>query len=529
MKTSGLALLSSPASPQIPQPWPATTHSAAASAPGAKYTSKFPAATGSTTFTFTANPASKSSRAVDGLTGRTTATSAWVAQGTATLSIPYLREALHSLDAKMASLKNQRQELESRLEQAVRLQSPVQRLPSELLSTIFTIGVFGFDEQDSVMVSTLMLVCRYWADVALKTPVLWSIISVSNHDSLGKARRKLARSKSVPLDITINFSPRAERSDGVTENVIHAMDLVRPALWRTKSFRLSVPNRALAHAALLRCQEDAPMLEFLSIRIFFSMQEDHYTSFPLPLFNSCTPRLRSCSFTSFNFGWDTRLACRLRILKLEGYHNGSSPSVETLIGILRQCSELEELALRNMSDVEVDSCSAPEEEIDLPKVIQLRRLTKASFYYAGVTRTRLLLGQISFPALETLELYYFDNLTPILHHLRTQSLTSLPLRSLKIESSFFNELTLVKLLGRLPSLVNLELVDVEDVTSNFLQVGRLLPSQCSLIFSAELVEPASRLSLGLPEADDTQLGRMHDARLGLAPHVCRISPSDDFA
>jgi hypothetical protein len=44
------------------------------------------------------------------------------------------------------------------------------------------------------------------------------------------------RSKSCPLNITINFSPREEHS-GVTENIIHAMDLVRPALWRTKSFR----------------------------------------------------------------------------------------------------------------------------------------------------------------------------------------------------------------------------------------------------------------------------------------------------
>jgi hypothetical protein len=422
----------------------------------------------------------KPGEVADGFTSNTKTTSAYCAQGPTRISIPCLREALYSLDMKMAMLMSQREELEFHLEQAVRLQSPVQRLPSELLSSIFVTAVLGIDDSDSVMVSTLMLVCRYWADVALNTPVLWSTILVSTHDSLVKARRKLARSKSVPLDITINFSPRVEHSSGVTENVIHAMDLIRPALWRTKSFRLSVPSRSQAYAALSRCQEDAPLLENLSIRIFHSIQEDHYTTPPLSLFNCHTPRLRSCSFTSFNFGWNVKFVSRLRILKLGGYYNGFSPSVDTLIDILRECPELEEFALRNMSDVELDVCSVSEEEIDPPKVLRLRRLLKASFYYAGVARTRMLLGQISFPALETLEFCYLDNLTPILHHLRTQSLTSLPLRALRIESSFFDELKFVKLLCRLPSLVTLELVDVEDASSNLLKVGYLvkMPARC---------------------------------------------------
>jgi len=65
------------------------------------------------------------------------------------LLIPRLREAIHSLDSKMASLMSQRRDLESRLEQAVRLQSPVLRLPSELLSSIFIIGVLGDAEEDN--------------------------------------------------------------------------------------------------------------------------------------------------------------------------------------------------------------------------------------------------------------------------------------------------------------------------------------------------------------------------------------------
>lgn len=73
-------------------------------------------------------------------------------------SIPDLREAINSLDSKMASLMNERHKLESHLERAVRLQSPVHRIPSELLSSIFVLGVQDTADDNPVMVPTLMLV-----------------------------------------------------------------------------------------------------------------------------------------------------------------------------------------------------------------------------------------------------------------------------------------------------------------------------------------------------------------------------------
>ena len=387
------------------------------------------------------------------------------------VSISHLREALNSLDTQMASLLSQRQELESHLEQAVHSQSPIYRLPEELLSSIFVIGVCQSGDQDSLLVSSLMLVCRYWRDVVINSPELWATICITPHDTLEKARRKLARSKSVPLDITVDFPPRAENASGITENIIRAMDLLRPSLWRARSFRLSVPNRPQAHAALMRCKEDAPLLEILSICVFHSMQEDHYSSPCLPLFNGHTPRLSSCSFTSFNFGWDKRIVFGLRVLQLSGYWNGFSPSVDKLLEVLRGCPQLEELALRNMSDADPEASAHPEPEFVSNKVVKLPRLAKASFYYSGNLRVRMLLSQISFPALESLEFCYLDNLTSILEYLRQQSLTSLPLRHLHIESSFFNESKFVTLLKRLMSLTTLELIDIEDVSSFLLRVS----------------------------------------------------------
>ena len=82
----------------------------------------------------------------------------YVPRSPAFMSIAYLREALSTIDVKMAALTKERAALEAKLETAVRLQSPVLRLPSELLSNIFTIGVLGMGDEEPIMVPTLMLV-----------------------------------------------------------------------------------------------------------------------------------------------------------------------------------------------------------------------------------------------------------------------------------------------------------------------------------------------------------------------------------
>ena len=410
-------------------------------------------------------------------------------------SIPDLREALSTLEFKMASLMSEHERLERSLEQAVRLQAPIQRLPSELLASIFTIGVLGAEEEDTLMLSNIVLVCRYWADVAINAPILWSRVVVSDHVSLDKARLRLSRSKSVPLHVEVNFSPQMDGRGGTTEAIIHALDILYPSIWRWKSFHLSVPTRPQAHAALSRCKEKAPMLQVLQVRVFNSMQDDHYSAPPLPLFEGHFPRLEVCSFNSFNFGWDPSMLRGLRVLELGGYWNNFAPAVNVILDILRASPQLEELSLRNMSDVDPETCAMYEHEPHFDKrfpshVIQLPRLTKMTFHYAGIQRTRTILSQIVFPALEKVALCYMDNVTTLLNHLKRQSLTSLPLRHLRIEASFFGELELVKLLARISSLTTLELVDVEDASSTLIKVGATSPATSFL--STQLANPYIR-------------------------------------
>lgn len=439
------------------------------------------------------------------------------------VSIDHLREALNSLDSKMASLLNERDILESRLERAVRLHSPVHRLPSELLASIFTMGVMSIEEDDSLLLTTLMLVCRHWKEVALGTPLLWSRIVTGIHRPLSKAFRKLERSKSIPLHICVDFDPKVDNGTVTTDSIVRTMDLLRTSIWRWKSFRLTVPDRPQALAALMRCKDPAPLLEVLSIRVLRSIQEDHHhANPPRPIFQGQTPSLTSCSLTAFNFGWDMHLVSRLRVLKLGGYWNGYSPSVDTTLAILRACPHLEELVLRNMSDIESGICQDIEpdpsdygERIPDAKMVQLPRLMKASFHYSGSLRTRAVLALLSCPALEDVELCFLDNVSPMIEHLRRQSLTFLPLRRLRIESSFFSELKLAKFLRRVPSLASLELVDVEDASPSFLKVShQFCWSALVLMSNAEPSFSAYDADLGMSEVDQVELGGMHGSRLG---------------
>lgn len=312
----------------------------------------------------------------------------------------------------------------------------------------------------------------------LNTPVLWAKISVSPHDSLEKARRRLMRSKSCPLDVAINFGPRLEytNSHSIDEQVYSAVDLFRPVLWRIQSFSLTVPNRPQAYTALLRCQEDAPMLKHLSIHVYHAMQDDIYSKPHFPLFNGSTPRLRTCSLTSFNFGWDPKLMMGLSVLKLGGYFNSFSPSSRTLLEILRQCPQLEDLSLKNMSDIDTNSCDIQMAVDDVPMTskIHLPRLKTASFYYSGLVHTRDIMNHVLFPNLESLELAYLENVNPLLQELYAQALTRLPLKKLRIESCLFSEMKFVSLLRKLPSLSSLQLVDIEDISYITLKVRKPL-------------------------------------------------------
>ena len=478
------------------------------------------------------------------------------------VDVPFLRAQLDRLESTLSTLLDQRIALTARLTEAVALSSPIRLLSNELLSVIFVASTspsYSSSPHDApALLSTLMLVCKQWRDVCLCTPDLWSRISISptEPESFEKARRRLVRSKAVPLDIFLDFSPRSSFS---AQPPVHyspqslitpdhllktSLQLLRPTVARWRTFVLLVPYRPQATAALALCSSPAPMLESLTIQVSNPMLHaaslewdgDRALGRMLLPFRGATPRLRECSLTSFwcerpddltpvsspssehsalgSEGGMTPRKCeltgsrlapdahawtgrtrmifpgvgpRLTQLRLVGFWNDFAPNVDEMVGLLYQCPLLEELSIRNMSDVdpaddEVSASSA--------SLIVMRHLRYLSFYYSGVTRTCTLLHRTALPALERLELSFLDNITPCLRHLRqaasrngydydyapdyvhhqSPQSAQLPLKSLRIEASLFNELELMRLLRRLSTLETLELVDVEDVSTNLLKV-----------------------------------------------------------
>jgi len=277
---------------------------------------------------------------------------------------------------------------------------------------------------------------------------------------------------------------------------------------------LLVPYRPQATAALALCSSPAPLLESLTIQVFNPMLNASSLDWGasgrpscLP-FRGMTPRLRICSLTSF---WGERpddltaptpptltasldrapdppaysvrdlpysrmvfpgVGPCLTKLRLVGFWNDFAPDIHETMLVLRQCPLLEELYIRNMSDVD----SIPDDMYGYTMgEVSLLHLKRLSFYYSGVNRTCALLHRVHIPALGHLELSFLDNITPCLKHLKETHATA-PVHTLRIEASLFNELKLMRLLRCLRDLTCLELIDLEDVSANLLK-GMSAPLQ----------------------------------------------------
>ncbi|KZV73804.1 hypothetical protein PENSPDRAFT_573940 [Peniophora sp. CONT] len=376
-------------------------------------------------------------------------------------SLPHLRAELSKIDSTLAQLVRERAALSSSLEAAARASVPVARLPSELLSAIFILAAVD----DAPL--HFMLVCRHWAALAQETPALWARIRIGPHHPLSRARVRLTRSKMVPLDLSVAFDRRNEPTTETAVALTAALQTLTPHISRWRSFRLSVPSRAHAQLALALCRAPAPLLETLHIRVadtYTAEELEGTATSPLLLFGGHTPRLVECSM----HGWTLGRLRGLRRLELAGYWDGAAPSAGELLEVLRACPKLETLALRNMSDLELDDPAALDGPSAVPS-ISLPRLRRITLSYAGGLRARAVLDQLSMPALEDIELCYLDSIGPVLQHLTAQAVTGLPLTRLHIENCSFREQDLLSLLYRLSVLSVLELVDVHDVGSGILQ------------------------------------------------------------
>lgn len=247
------------------------------------------------------------------------------------------------------------------------------KLPLEVFSNIL---VFLHDqivqEEGAYIITHLRLaalVFRYWRDVILSTPQLWSYLE----DSMPKVSRNwcFQRSKLAPLDITFQYTQ-------YTYNTDHPESLIQKALtvcnrWRSLTMRSCFPETYVE--ALERC---VPVLRYLKL---YGRGRHVDLAEGLPLLHLT---LVGCPIP-----WDSSRLRGLTRLELKAITTKNKPTVAALAGIIQASPTLEVLSL---CQVEVSFSDGIE---DSPK-LSLPSLTTFSLEVDSQTGDYLL-NRIAFP------------------------------------------------------------------------------------------------------------------------------------
>ncbi|KAI0676578.1 hypothetical protein C8Q78DRAFT_959901 [Trametes maxima] len=194
--------------------------------------------------------------------------------------IAELDKSIADLEARLVNLRLRRERLQG--DRAL-----ISRLPPELLSRIFELGVQVEDSLE--LLPTINLVSRHWRSVALACPVLWTYIVLDSDWGwrvpafLQKLNAYLLRSQASKLFVDIDFRYIESFVDAQT-----IMSELKPHLSRCYCFNLSAPNWTLMRVAQEHALELGPNLEDLYLRIDAAESE---SGDPFSVLSQPCPRL----------------------------------------------------------------------------------------------------------------------------------------------------------------------------------------------------------------------------------------------
>lgn len=139
------------------------------------------------------------------------------------MEIVDLDKTVSDLEAELARLKLKRSQI-------LADKALISRIPPELLSRIFELGV----HDHLSLLPILSLVSRHWRDLTLKTPSLWSHIRLDHNWGYGRAASflqklstHLERSQACKLQVDIDF-----RFLDIFPDVLSVMTQLEPHLER---------------------------------------------------------------------------------------------------------------------------------------------------------------------------------------------------------------------------------------------------------------------------------------------------------
>ncbi|KAG9041445.1 hypothetical protein FS837_012258 [Tulasnella sp. UAMH 9824] len=250
---------------------------------------------------------------------------------------------------------------------------PLHQLPIEIFVQILTgvLGPFqtrGWSRRTHLgRLVTLCRVCKRWREVIRSAPPLWTTIDI--FDPAATTSAAISLSANHPLNILGASSPGSIRFWGdVPERWKEFSDTVIIHSTRWRSIQLNV---AASEVALAIMNAPAPRLQSLELKS--SVQCRVYIEDGGDMFQATRPHLRRLGLHGVAVPWRPWTLGGLRHLSLSGLGE-FAPSYEEMLGILRECPRLEELALslRSIANVEASRRNHPF------TLAQLRSITFAS-------------------------------------------------------------------------------------------------------------------------------------------------------
>jgi hypothetical protein len=200
---------------------------------------------------------------------------------------PPIQEVIE-IEENIHSLQSQLEALQTRKLNLLAHNALVTRIPPELLSRIFELGVYESND----LLPILSLVSHLWRSIVLSTPSIWSYIRLDNNLSysrstsfLRKLKVHLERSQDCKFLLDIDC-----RYLDVSSELSQIMTELDPHLHRCFSFRMSVPDWQSMETVRNMSQKLGPALEDLYLRFDPSESEEQV---PFVLLSQPCPRLSS--------------------------------------------------------------------------------------------------------------------------------------------------------------------------------------------------------------------------------------------
>jgi hypothetical protein len=308
--------------------------------------------------------------------------------------------------------------------------APIDRLPDDILSDIFLLGlhdVHADDEdfekpqryQPQYYQGLISLVCHRWKAVMEGTPLVWANITVLERQPFITTKRFLRLSRTCLINIAVKWRGFPIEDGHITLNAYNVNEmkclfgLLSPEAHRWRNLLVAVEDYSLVHYVVQELQwVSAPNLRVLCLGHHDAEVQDWALAeitAKYKLFQSPTgaPLLRDVTLWGAHIDWSsTFLSSNLRKLALCYHHIHLRPEPRRFFEILSSCSEtLEELTVE---------CSGPIlEGVDwglcVPSKIELPKLHMLKLAFISAEYSRRILGIIVARNVEELTLVFEDS------------------------------------------------------------------------------------------------------------------------